>query len=379
MMPCLNEAETLQSCIRQAKSFLSSNSIHGEVIVADNGSTDGSQEIAVREGARLVTAKRRGYGSALTEGFNSARGQYIAMGDADESYDFGTLLPFIEHLRAGDELVIGNRFAGGIESGAMPLHHKYFGNPLLSFIGRLFFGTPVRDFHCGLRAFNRTAILGLNLRTTGMEFASEMIVKASLSKLRISEVPTPLRRDGRSRAPHLRSFVDGWRHLRFLLLYSPRWLFLYPGKVLATVGLFSCARLLVGPIQIGSVNFDVASLLFLSALTIVGTQFISVAILSNEFALRVGLLPTNSENSTRYRKIKLEIGILIGFAMIFIGLIASFLALNYWKTRNFGDLNTATVIRVSMPGFLLTVTGLQIMVSTFFLEMIRIDTRPQNS
>ena len=244
VMPCLNEAETLEVCIRKAQESLRKDEISGEVVIADNGSEDGSQEIAERLGARVVPVSGRGYGAALHGGFEAARGRFVIMGDADDSYDFSSLMPFVEKLREGYDLVMGNRFLGGIEPGAMPPLHRYLGNPVLTGIGRLFFRSPAGDFHCGLRGFRRDAILGLGLQTTGMEFASEMVVKSTLMGLRIAEVPTTLSPDGRSRPPHLRSWRDGWRHLRFLLLYSPRWLFLYPGAVLMLLGLVSGALLL---------------------------------------------------------------------------------------------------------------------------------------
>ena len=229
LMPCLNEAETLAICIRKAKKFLSENNIDGEVLISDNGSTDGSQDIAKAEGARVVSTDIKGYGSALINGTKNAYGKYVIMGDADDSYDFLHLMPFVEKLREGYDLVMGDRFAGGIEEGAMPWSHKYIGNPVLSFIGRLFYKSKIRDFHCGLRGYNRESMLNLHLQTTGMEYASEMVVKSELNGLKIAEVPTTLSKDGRSRPPHLRSFRDGWRHLKFLLMYAPNWLLLYPG------------------------------------------------------------------------------------------------------------------------------------------------------
>src|SRR5919197_585369 len=260
VMPCLNEAETLTICIRKAKQSLREHSIAGEIIVADNGSHDGSQALAARMGVRLVHVQAKGYGNALMGGIAAARGKYVIMGDADDSYDFTSLGPFITKLRAGYDLVMGNRFKGGIQPGAMPVLHRYLGNPVLTGLGRLLFGSPCGDFHCGLRGFNKAAIMRLGLRTTGMEFASEMVVKATLYRLRIAEVPTTLSPDGRSRPPHLRSWRDGWRHLRFLLLYSPRWLFLYPGALLMLVGLVMMLWLLPNPRAIGYITLDVHTL-----------------------------------------------------------------------------------------------------------------------
>src|SRR6202042_2802529 len=260
LMPCLNEAETLAFCVRQAVAALRDNNIAGEVIVADNGSTDGSQKIATDEGARVVPVPIRGYGAALLAGIEAARGKYVLMADADASYDFGQLPRFLAKLEEGNDLVMGNRFSGEIKPGAMPPLHRYLGNPVLSYIGRLFFNIPARDFHCGIRAFRRDAMLDLNLRTTGMEFASEMVVKSSLANLRLSEVPTTLSPDGRSRPPHLRTWRDGWRHLRFLLLFSPRWLFLIPGATLLAVGMVLSVAVLPGPLVLGGITLDVNTL-----------------------------------------------------------------------------------------------------------------------
>src|SRR5215211_8776310 len=272
LMPCLNEAETLATCIKKAQKALEDLNVNGEVVIADNGSTDGSPEIAASLGARVIHVAAKGYGSALLSGIKAARGKYIIMGDADDSYDFTNLGPFLEKLRAGYELVMGNRFKGGIAPNAMPPLHKYLGNPVLTGIGRLFFRSPCGDFHCGLRGFSKAAIQRLDLRTRGMEFASETVVKASLQGLKITEVPTTLSVDGRNRPPHLRSWRDGWRHLRFLLLYSPRWLFLYPGAFLMVAGFISGGWLLQGPVVINNVGFDVQTLLYAAAAIIIGFQ-----------------------------------------------------------------------------------------------------------
>ncbi|MBV9269186.1 MAG: glycosyltransferase family 2 protein, partial [Acidobacteriaceae bacterium] len=270
VLPCLNEAETLEACVRQALAAIEASGVAGEVVVADNGSSDGSQGIAIRSGARVVDVPVRGYGAALMAGIEAARGQYVLMADADGSYNFSHLPRFIHALRNGADLVMGNRFRGGIEPGAMPFLHRYLGNPVLSFLGRLFFRAPVGDFHCGIRAFDRTAIRRLHLTTTGMEFASEMVVKASLEGLRIAEVPTTLTPDGRSRPPHLRTWRDGWRHLRFLLLYSPRWLFLYPGILLMLLGIAIAAWLIPGERTVGHVTFGIDTLAYALGCILVG-------------------------------------------------------------------------------------------------------------
>ncbi|TVR00847.1 MAG: glycosyltransferase family 2 protein [Desulfovibrionales bacterium] len=294
-MPCLDEAETLAVCIQKAQRFLEDNAVSGEVVIADNGSTDGSQDIARSHGARVVDVSERGYGSALMGGIKAACGKFVIMGDADDSYDFSSLMPFLLKLREGNELVMGNRFRGGIKPGAMPPLHRYLGNPVLTGIGRLFFKSPIGDFHCGLRGFSRSAILNLNLRTTGMEFASEMVVKATLNKLRIAEVPTTLSPDGRSRPPHLRSWRDGWRHLRFLLIYSPRWLFLYPGIGLFLLGAFGMLGLAFGPVRIGDLGLDIHSMLYASLFIMLGLQCISFAFFSKIYGISMEFLPRDDK------------------------------------------------------------------------------------
>jgi glycosyltransferase involved in cell wall biosynthesis len=372
LMPCLNEAETLAVCIRQARAFLDSHDVKGEILVADNGSTDGSQQIAVAEGARVVNIPERGYGAALIGGITAARGTYVAMADADDSYDFGTLGPFLDRLRLGDDLVMGNRFLGGVAAGAMPPLHRYLGNPVLSFIGRLFFRAPVRDFHCGLRAFRRDTIMGLHLRTTGMEFASEMVVKSCLAGIKISEVPTTLKKDGRSRPPHLRSFRDGWRHLRFLLLFSPRWLFLYPGLLLTAIGVVFSAILVRGPITVGGSGFDIGSLLYAMGLTVVGYQAVLFAVLSKVYAQAEGFLPTKPRFDAFQRRLSMEKGVTIGVAILVFGLVASGLSLLRWSNADFGSLPPDQSIRTVAPGVIGLMLGSQTILSGLFLSILRI-------
>src|SRR5690349_6704397 len=305
LMPCLNEAETLATCIKKAQKALEDLNVDGEVVVADNGSTDGSPDIAASLGARVVHVAEKGYGSALLGGIKAARGKYIIMGDADDSYDFTNLGPFLEKLRAGYELVMGNRFKGGIAPRAMPPLHKYLGNPVLTGIGRVFFRSPCGDFHCGLRGFSKAAIQRLDLRTRGMEFASETVVKASLHGLRITEVPTTLSVDGRSRPPHLNTWRDGWRHLRFLLLYSPRWLFLYPGLLLMLVGAVVSGWLLVGPRVVDGITFDIHTFLYAAMAIVIGYQTVIFAIFTKVFAITEGLLPEDPRLKTLFRYIKI--------------------------------------------------------------------------
>jgi glycosyltransferase involved in cell wall biosynthesis len=370
VMPCLNEAETLAICIRKAKQALCEQEIDGEVIVADNGSTDGSQTIALREGARLVGVTARGYGNALIGGITAARGKYVIMGDADDSYDFLDVPSFVVKLREGYDLVMGNRFKGGIKPAAMPLLHRYLGNPVLSAMGRLFFASPCGDFHCGLRGFSKDAIRKMDLRTTGMEFASEMVVKATVLKMRITEVPTTLSIDGRSRPPHLRSWRDGWRHLRFLLLYSPRWLFLNPGIILMTVGLITGIWLLPGPRTVQGVTFDVATLLYAMAAIFIGFQSVLFAIFTKTFAICEGLHPKEPSLNKWYRVFTLEKGLLTGAALTIIGLIGSVYSLNDWGSHLFGPLDPGRTLRVVIPSILSLILGLQTILSSFFLSVL---------
>src|SRR5471032_5927 len=291
VMPCLNEAETLAKCIRHAQSAIAKGGLAAEIIVADNGSSDGSQKIAEDLGARVVDVSRKGYGSALIAGIDAAQGSFIVMGDADDSYDFEAIGPLIDKLREGYDLVVGNRFMGGIEPGAMPWSHRWIGNPLLTFISRVFFHAPVGDTHCGLRAFKKDAYEKMRLRASGMEFASEMVIKASLKGMRITEVAVILRPDGRSRPPHLRTWRDGWRHLRFMLLFSPRWLFLYPGLALFAVGVILSAVLLGGPLQVGGLRLDIHTLLVAGFLSLLGYQLVLFALFTKIFAIRAGFHP----------------------------------------------------------------------------------------
>ena len=369
VMPCLNEAETLAICIEKARRAFRSHAIHGEIIVADNGSTDGSQSIAMQLGVGLVKVEPKGYGNALMAGISQAKANFIIMGDADDSYDFGTLAPFVEKLREGYDLVMGNRFSGGIKPGAMPILHRYLGNPVLSGIGRLFFHSPVRDFHCGLRGFTKDAYSRLDLQTTGMEFASEMVVKASLLGLRIAEVPTTLSPDGRSRPPHLRTWRDGWRHLRFMLLYSPRWLFLYPGFALIALGLLGMLWLWSGPRQVYGVSFDIHTFLYAAMAVLIGFQTISYAFFSKVFAISEGLLPEDEKLSRLFRWVTLEIGLMVGALLIIMGLAGTIYAVQVWEQWSFGPLQPAKTLRTVVPAVLMLVLGCQIILSSFLLSV----------
>jgi hypothetical protein len=375
VIPCLNEVETLGACIEKAQRWLHDRSVKGEVVVADNGSLDGSQELAAKLGARVIHVESKGYGSALMGGIVAARGTYIIIGDGDDSYDFSNLGVFLERLRQGYPLVMGNRFQGGIAPGAMPALHKYVGNPLLSGMGRLFFGSSLGDFHCGLRGFRRAAILDLDLQTTGMEFASEMVVKAILRKLPIAEVPTTLSPDGRSRPPHLRSWRDGWRHLRFLFLYSPRWLFLYPGALLMLIGVIGATWLVGAPRTVGRVTLDVHTLLYAALGTIIGFQAVIFFLFTKIFAMNEGLLPADPLLARMFRYITLEAGLVVGWLFILIGLLGSLYAVGVWGGRSYGALDPSRTFRIVIPAATLLMLGCQIVLSSFFLSVLGLKRR----
>lgn len=371
-MPCLNEAESIEVCVSKAIRYLRDHSIDGEVLVSDNGSSDGSSEIAERAGARVVTTLAKGYGSALLNGIDMARGTYIIMGDADDSYDFSDLDEFVKNLRDGADLVMGNRFAGGIMPGAMPPLHRYVGNPVLSTIGRVFFKSTLGDFHCGLRGFRKSSIQHLNLISTGMEFASEMVVKATTMGLRIEEVPTILHPDGRSRPPHLRTWRDGWRHLRFMLLFSPRWLFLYPGLLLFGIGLAVSARLSSGSMTVGTVVFDVNTLLVGVATGVIGYQSLWFAILSRAFASREGLL-LPEHRVRRFRdSFSLEKLIVLSFGLFFIGLAGLIFATGQWRNSDWGKLDPVSSLRLVIPSVGLMAIAAQTTLGAVLLSVFSI-------
>jgi glycosyltransferase involved in cell wall biosynthesis len=370
VMPCLNEAETLAVCVKKARAFLETHGIAGEVIVADNGSTDGSQQIANALGARIVHVPARGYGAALQGGIEAARGRFVAMGDADDSYDFGGLLPFVEALRGGAELVMGNRFQGGIAAGAMPPLHRYLGNPVLSFLGRAFFGTPIGDFHCGLRAFRRDSIRTLGLSAPGMEFASEMVVKAAIARLDIREVPTTLQPDGRSRPPHLRTWRDGWRHLRFLLIYAPRFLFLYPGLALAAAGLLGVLGLVGGDVAVGGVELGVHTMIFAAMAVLMGSQLIGLSVLARRYGALAGMWPESGLMRRVRNWFTVERACIAGGLMLLGGIAGAATATAIWAGSGFGDLNPAALMRLTIPSMLLGCLGLQTAVTAFFIGLL---------
>ncbi|HYM66416.1 MAG TPA: glycosyltransferase family 2 protein [Patescibacteria group bacterium] len=373
-MPCLNEAETLARCIQKAQHVIEDQGLAGEVVVADNGSTDGSQAIARELGARVVEVPARGYGSALIGGIAASRGRFVIMGDADDSYDFAAIGPMIERLREGYDLVMGNRFRGGIEPGAMPWSHRWIGNPVLTFIGRVFFHAPVGDMHCGLRGFRRAAYDEMRLRATGMEFASEMAIKASLRRMKIAEVPVILRPDGRSRPPHLRTWRDGWRHLRFMLLFSPRWLFLYPGLGLLLLGLVVGAVLEAGPLKVGPFGLDIHTLLICAFCCLIGFQLIVFAVFTKVYAVQRGFHPPNRTYAVMFRYVRLETGLLVGAALLVLGLAGMVLAVLSWGAVGFGSLDPSLTMREIIPEALMVTLGVNTIFASFFLSILGVES-----
>jgi glycosyltransferase involved in cell wall biosynthesis len=377
VLPCLNEERTVGNCVLQARSFLEDHQVSGEVIVADNGSTDRSVQIAETNGAVVVHVASKGYGSALKGGFAAASGKFIIMADADESYDLINLMPFMARLREGYDLVMGNRFKGGIKDGAMPWHHRYIGNPILSFIGRLFFHSPANDFHCGLRGFTKEAIERMNLQTTGMELASEIVIKASIMNMRVCEVPTTLSPDGRDRPPHLRSFRDGWRHLRFLLLYSPRWLFLYPGVALLLLGGIAGVILFAGPVNTRFRLFDFHSFILAGAITILGLNMLSLAFITRVFAYNFGLLPNRPGFFNLFKYFSLETGLGSGSIIILLGVILIVRAAVLSYSPGFDSLGFGNSIRLVFGGALSIIMGGQIILTSLVLSILGINITNQ--
>jgi len=375
VLPCLNERETVGICVQKAVAALEQANLRGEVIVADNGSTDGSIELAESAGARVVHVSQRGYGNALRGGIQAAHGTYVLMADSDDSYEFSHIPRFVEKLRAGADLVMGNRFLGGIRDGAMPVLHRYLGNPVLTAVGRLFFHSPSRDFHCGIRAFRKNSYDRMDIRSTGMEFASEMVVKASLLRMNVSEVPTTLSPDGRSHPPHLRTWHDGWRHLRFLLMYSPRWLFLYPGFASIVVGLAACIWLMPGPQRVGAIVFDFHTLAYGFGAILVGFQLLAFALFTKVFAITEGLLPEDARLNRMFAYIKLETGLLAGGLCVLLGITGSALALLTWSRNSFGPITSDNLLRLVMLSVFALILGPQIIFSSFFLSILGLRRR----
>lgn len=371
VMPCLNESLTLPICIRKAQEFMERRNILGEIIIADNGSTDGSQQIAQERGCRVVAVQKKGYGNALLAGINAAHGRYVIMGDSDDSYDFSKLDDFVEKLDAGYDMVIGNRFKGGIRENAMPFLHRYLGNPVLSFAGRLFYQSSIGDFHCGLRGFTKASFNSLGLTTGGMEFASEMIVKASLKELSITEVPIVLHPDGRDRKPHLRTWSDGWRHLKFLLLFSPKWLLLVPGSVAFFIGLIVMGLIMFTQIRIGGVHLDVHTLFYAGISTTVGVQFTLFYFVARYYAHLNGIHQLRDGHKRLLKLWSFEKGLIVSGALIILGLLLSMYAVQIWQTRGFGDLNPAEGFRMIVPAGFCMVGGLELGLATVLVNMMK--------
>jgi glycosyltransferase involved in cell wall biosynthesis len=376
VMPCLNEAETLATCIRKAQSYLDRSGVSGEIVIGDNGSKDGSQQIATNLGARVIPVPIRGYGAALYGAITAARGRYCIMGDSDDSYDFEKLDAFVDKLRHGYDLVMGNRFQGGIMPGAMPWKNRYIGNPILSTIGKILFRAEVGDFHCGLRGFSKSAFQQMDLRTTGMEFASEMVIKARLMGLKMTEVPTTLSPDGRTRPPHLLPYRDGWRHLRFMLLFSPNWLFLYPGMVAMLAGLAVGGLLLGRSIHINSIRLGLDTLVYCSTFVVVGFQAILFSLLSRMYAIQEGLYPKTARDRKYGQLITLERGLVIGAAILLAGLIAALYAVWEWKQHAFGLLETERIARIVIPSSVALSLGIEIILFSFLLSTFGLKVRP---
>ncbi len=377
VMPCLNEAETLVACIEKAKLGIARAGVTGEVLIADNGSTDGSIELAETHGARLVRVPEKGYGSALRGGIEAARGRWLIMGDADDSYDFSNITGFVEKLRAGDDLVMGCRLPSGggtIAPGAMPFKNRWLGNPVLSNLGRLFFKTPIRDFHCGLRGFSRAAYDRIHPKTTGMEFASELVMKASLKGMRVSEVPITLHKDGRSRPPHLKPWRDGWRHLRFMLIYSPRWLFLVPGLVLAVLGGIAALAIVFAPRMVGGVQFDAGTLSVACMCAIIGVQFVALACFTKVFAIGEELLPDDPKFSRVFRFFTLEKGLIVGVLLFAAGAASLAWSFWLWKRAGFGALPYGENLRRVIAAATLLTLGIQVMGASFFMSVLGLKT-----
>ena len=375
VLPCLNEERTVGVCVAQAKSFLATYNVNGEILVADNGSTDRSVEIAESQGAIVICVNEKGYGNALKGGFEAARGRFIIMADADESYDLVNLMPFLEKLREGYDLVMGNRFKGGIKKGAMPWHHKYIGNPILSFVGQLFFKTPAKDFHCGLRGFTKDAIEKMNLQTTGMELASEIVIKSSILGMKVCEVPTTLSPDGRDRSPHLRSFRDGWRHLRFLLIYSPRWLFFYPGILFLLVGGVGSLALFFGPVNTALRLFDFHSFILAGMIMMLGLSMLSFASITRVFAYNFGLLPNRPKFFNLFKYFNLEVGLGSGLLIIFLGIFLIIRAAILSSSPGFDSIGFGNSVRMVFGGALSIITGGQIVLTSFVLSILGINAR----
>lgn len=377
LMPCLNEAETIATCITKAQKSLERLGIDGEIVISDNGSTDGSQEIAKSMGARVINVKEKDqhYGSGIRWGVNAARGKYVIMGDSDDSYNFSKLEPFIDKLREGYDLVMGNRFKGGIEKGAMPFLHRYLGNPVLSFVGRLFFNSKVGDFNCGLRGFSKAAFLKINPRMRGMEMAAEIVVKASLNKIKITEVPTTLSPDGRSRKPHLKTWSDGWKVLRFLMLFAPSWIFLYPGILLTLFSFVTGIILFFNPIQLGAIGFDIKSLIYISFFFIVGIQLLFFYFFAKIYAVSNEIYPMSNRFEKTFSYLTFERGLLLGLLLIIVGVVIGFSNIFQWSKVDFGVFDNSMSIKYVLLSALSITLGVQFVIFSFVYSILGLKIR----
>ncbi|HEX6274006.1 MAG TPA: glycosyltransferase family 2 protein [Polyangiaceae bacterium] len=378
VMPCLNESDTIAVCIEKALGALKEAGIRGEIVIADNGSTDGSQEIATRLGARVVPVSERGYGSALMGGIAAARGRYVIMGDADDSYDFREIPRFVEKLREGYDLVQGCRLPSGggrVLPGAMPITHRWIGNPMFSALARRWFRAPIHDVYCGLRGFTKRHFESLDQRCTGMEFATEMIIKTSLYGARVTEVPITLHPDGRkAHPPHLKTVRDGWRTLRFFLMYSPRWLFMVPGLLLVLLGLVGYGLALPG-VSFRGATFDAHTLLFASVFVLCGYQSILFAVFAKTFAIRAGLMPEDAALMRFFKYVKLEVGLVLGMLALVSGIALLLVAVLKWQSVDFGRLDYPATMRLVVPGATLTALGFQTVLSSFFVSILGMGRR----
>lgn len=372
VMPCLNEEQTVETCIAKAKDFLHSYHISGEIIIADNGSSDHSIEISTKAGAKVVPVENKGYGNALRGGIEKSNGKYIIMGDADDSYDFSRLEVFVEKLREGYDLVMGNRFKGGVLPGAMPPLHRYIGNPVLSFIGRVFFRTGIGDFHCGLRGFSKIAYQQMNPKSGGMEFASEIVIKASLLGMRVTEVPTILHPDGRNRKPHLRSWHDGWRHLKLLLMYCPRWLFLYPGFLLLITSIIASLLLIPGAQVLGKIQFDIHTLFYMGIWSTTGIILLLFYFFSRIYADRLGYYPLRNIHRRTIRFFTIERSLIIGGLLLACGIGGTIYAFYQWQQVHFGNLNPEYIFRIILPSGFAIINGILIILGNFFIRILHI-------
>ena len=375
VIPCLNEAETLARVIRKALAGFERMGVAGEVVVADNGSSDGSQQIAVDEGARLVHVPQRGYGAALHGGISAAYGEFVVMGDADDSYDLGSIDEFLTHLRAGADLVMGNRFAGRIMPNAMPWLHKWLGNPVLSWLGRVLFNSTVGDFHCGLRAFRKSAWEAIALQTSGMEYASEMVIKAAIFGQRIVEVPITLYKDGRSRPPHLRTWRDGWRHLRFMLAYAPNWVFFFPGALMSIIGALTVIWLVPGVQVVGNVMLDINTMVIAASVFLLGIQVMLFGILAKQYMTTRGLIPTSARFTKINRVISIEYGLVISLVILAIGIWFVAQVFGVWQSSGFQFLNTQSSARMTLIGGSLMILAGQVGFTSILVSILGLDIR----